>query len=250
MTAPDFETDHAAIITAIEGECAAYFAKDFDLWARFWVQAAPIRRWNWHADVGMTFHAGWEQESRSIGDGMRRFPSPMVNDVRRDWLHFVISADLAWVTFDQHSASAGDPFQVTGRQHEMRIMQKCAGRWLTACVSSLKPRAEIAPCPLIRVDATGRVIAMNAHAMARLQGHPGLIAVNDRLRARNRATDRALQAAIVWASGALGYAQKRMSQRDTAATGGAVPVLDTRCDRGPGGPVLGDTCRWDDPCDL
>jgi DNA-binding CsgD family transcriptional regulator len=237
----DLDAARADIIAAIEGECAAYFAKDFELLASYWVHEDYVRRWVWHADIGMTYFAGWEQDSRATREALRKFPEPMVNDVRRDWKHFIVSGDLAWVIFDQYSQTTGDPLQVTGLQHEMRILQRQNGRWLTACVSNLKPRSEVATFPLIQVDAKGKVITANSFATRRLPGHPGLMISAGRLRARNRAADRALQAAFVWAAGATGYG-KRVFLR-ASSMGGAVPVLE----EGPGeAPVI--LC-WVTPAD-
>lgn len=226
MTAPDFEADRAAIIATIEAECAAYLAKDFALYETFWVREPYACRWIWHADIGMVLNRGWEEEGRMIREGMQRYPAPIADDIRRDWLDFLIGGDLAWVTFEQYSAAQGDPFQITGLQHEMRVMQRCDGRWLIACVCGLKPWSEVAHCPVVRVDDKGRVLWLNAPARQSLADHPGLTLSGGRLRAKNRATGRALQAAVDWASGSLDYGQRRAFLRERASTGGALPVLD------------------------
>ena len=223
---PDPQTDRAAIVAAIEGETAAYCAKDFALFQSFWVQESHVRRWNWHADVGMVLTRGWEEEGRITGDEMRHYPQPIVNDIRRDWLDVTISGDMAWVVFEQFSAEAGDPFQITGLQHEMRVMQRRDGRWLIACASSLKPWSEVAHCPVVRVDDKGRVLWLNPPAQRAMANHPGLTVSGGRLRPRNRAAGRALQAAIDWATGALGYADKHAFLHGKASTGCALPVLD------------------------
>jgi DNA-binding CsgD family transcriptional regulator len=221
----NFLADRAAIIATLEAECAAYLAKDFPLYASFWVHEPYVRRWNWHADVGMVLNRGWEEDSRMIREGMQHYPEPIIDDVRREWGDFVISGDLAWVTFEQYSAAQGDPFQITGHQHEMKVLQKRNGRWLIACSSSLKPRSEVARCPLVRVDGKGRVLWLNQSARLRLVDHPGLMLSAGRLRTRHRAADRALQTAIVLAAGSLGHQHMQAALHDKAATGGALPVL-------------------------
>ena len=220
-----FDSDRAAIIATLEAECAAYLAKDFALYATFWVHEPYVRRWNWHADVGMVLNRGWDEDSRIVHEGMLRYPKPIITEVRREWLDFIISGDLAWVTFEQFSGPQDDPMQVSGLQHEMRIMQRREGRWLIACVSNLKPRSQVVCSPMVQVDDNCRVLWLNAEAQARLADHPGLALAGGRLRARKRAAGRALQAAIDWAARSLDFPQKRVSLRDRASTGGALPVL-------------------------
>jgi DNA-binding CsgD family transcriptional regulator len=222
----DQEADRAAIIAAIEQECAAYLAKDFDRFASYWVHEPYVRRFLWHADVGMMLIEGWDAESAMQSEAMRRFPQPISDDVVRDWQVMLIDRDMAYVVFNQYSAQAGDPCQITGMQHEMRVMIRREGRWLIAAVSNLKPWSEIAQCPVVRVDNRGRVLWRNPQAVARLERHPGLIISGGHLRARSRSTDHALQLAIAWAAEGLTYARKRASQMQRADTGGAVPVLD------------------------
>lgn len=223
----DQDADRSAIIRVIEEECAAYFAKDFDRYQRCWAHEPYVRRFLWLPEMGMAIHVGWEEEGRALGDAFHRFPQPIANDVRRDWQVFLISGDLAWVVFDQYSDQGDDPCSVAGKQHEMRVLQKRNGAWLLVSVSNLKPRSEVARCPVLRVDETGKILWSNAQAQRLLTDHPALSVRAGRLRGRARSTDRGLQAAISWAAGALsGPPQQRFSHAEMATTGGALPIIN------------------------
>lgn len=240
---PDHDADRAAIIAVIEGESAAYLAKDHDRWASFWLQTAAVRHWTWSHDVGMFLHAGWDRVSASVRASMAAFPKPLHDTVRREWLDFTITAEMAWVTFDQYSTNRGDPLESAGLQHEMWILQRHDSRWLVSCVSTLQPRSQLADCPVVQVDAQSLVLWANPQARRRLQDHAELTVSAGRLRARNRQVDRQLHAAVTWAAGSVGSPLKRASLRQTATTGGALPVLAP--DTGLGAQVL---C-WVQPTD-
>ena len=218
-------TDHAAIIAVIERETAAYFAKDYQAWAACWIQSEQALLRNWAAHTGLGIVSGWNAISTMFAAAMLAFPEPMTGAVTRDWDRFEIGGDLAWVTFDQHTPPSDDPFEVSGVQHEMRILQCRAGEWKLLCVATLKPWSQVMRSPAIHVDAKARVLWINAAATRSLVGHPGLTISAGWLRGTNRFADKALEAAIAWAAGSYGYMQKHVSLRSGRAVNGAVPVL-------------------------
>jgi hypothetical protein len=57
--------------------------------------------------------------------------------VREDW-NFRIYGDVAWVTFEQHGVSTGEPrVDMPGLSHETRILEKHDGRWRVAYLGYL-----------------------------------------------------------------------------------------------------------------
>jgi len=122
-----------------------------------------------------------------------------------------------WVTFDQHAPETGDPFDVAGLQHNLRIMAKHAGEWKIACVSVLQPFPERADYPVVRVDEHAAVLWMNRHAQEQLRSHKGLIVSGGRLRARNRPAQKGLQAAIRWAADVVELAERQAAARGALA---------------------------------
>jgi DNA-binding CsgD family transcriptional regulator len=221
------DIDREAIVQVIEAETDAYFAKDFDAWARCWVHAPHVRRWAWLPHCGIVLIEGWDAVSSTMRMGMQRFPAPnaSTDEVRRVRLSVSIGVDMAWVTFDQYAPATGDPFDVAGRQHQMRILEKRQGVWRIACVGILQPWLESADYPLLRVDADAKVLWMNAAAKERLGDH-GLTISAGRLRARDRTGNKGLQASIRWAAGAIGFIQgQQAAWRAVSTTRGALPVV-------------------------
>jgi hypothetical protein len=209
------DKDRKAILRVIEEETAAFFDKDFEAWARCWVHAPYVRKWAWFARGGTTLHEGWEQESSIMKRGMDKFstPNPSIHRVRRENINIRLGADMAWVTFVQHAPTTGDPFDVPGTQNEMRIVEKHGGEWKIAGCVVFQSRLEYADCPLVRVDEKSAVLWMNAAAEAQFKGKHGLVISAGRLRARNRPSDKGLQASIRWAANTIGYMNRRPLNR-------------------------------------
>lgn len=133
---------------------------------------------------------------------------------------------MAWVTFDQHAGASGDPFDLGSMQHEMRILEKHDGAWRIAFVGVLESWLESADYPVVRIDPRGKVLWMNAAASEGLRAHAALVIGAGRLRARNRAGNKRLQAAIRWAAGATDPASRQAARRAVATVrGGALPVV-------------------------
>lgn len=106
---------------------------------------------------------------------------------------------MAWVSYDQIGTAADDDFEMAGVQHELKILHRIDGTWKIACLVLMQQTVEHATCPLIEVDAEGRILWMNRQAEARLRDHPGLVVAAGRLRARRRDRDAGLRDAMRWA---------------------------------------------------
>src|SRR5436190_587457 len=122
---PAATEDRIAILKVIEEETAAYFRKDYDAWAECWAHEPYARRWGSFARGGLLITEGWADESRKMRVAMAQHPTKIdVGDaIRRENLSVRIAVDMAWVTFDQIAPITGDPFDVPGLQHEMRILE-------------------------------------------------------------------------------------------------------------------------------
>jgi len=142
--APDegaaLEAEKAAILEVIERQAATFWAKDFEGWADTWVQAPYTRRLGWSESGGVVSVEGWEaiaaRMKKSMADNPR--PNPTPARLVRERLSFQIHGDLAWVTFEQHGASTGEPrFDMPGLSYETRILEKRSGRWRVAYLGYL-----------------------------------------------------------------------------------------------------------------
>jgi DNA-binding CsgD family transcriptional regulator len=223
----NLEGDRDAILDVIARETSAYFTKDYEGWASCWVHAPYARRWSSYARGGIELHEGWDEVSAVMRASMERgpAPNPSAGQVRRDRMTIQIGAAMAWVTFDQHGPTTGDPFDVPGLQHEMRILEKADGAWKIACCAELQPWIEHTDCPLLRVDGRSIVLWMNGQAEERLRDHGGLTVSAGRLRARNRSADKTLQSIVSWAAGMSGYMDRQAARTVAPGIRIALPVV-------------------------
>jgi Domain of unknown function (DUF4440) len=217
---------HHAILRVIEDETAAYFNKDYKGWARCWVQAPYARRMGWYARGGVLVQSG-EQDAAAMKLAMEKFPVPnrSAHEVRRENANIRVSGKMAWVTFEQIAPKTGDPFDVPGRQHEARILEKHAGEWKIACCFVLGSLLEFTSHPLLRVDERSAVVWMNDAATQQIGHHDHLTLIGGRLRAHNRATDQRLQASIRWAAGVEGYFARQTALSVFPGKYGALPIV-------------------------
>lgn len=188
--------DRAAVLAAIRGETAAWLQRDFDAWAAHWVQAPETRRMEAWTALGVRVDDGWDAIAARIRAVMARFPGKQPFEARVRWerLNVVVVGNAAWVTFDQIGSDTGED-----RKRQLRILHRIDGSWKIACLVMMECSVEEARCPLIEIDAEGRILWMNHLARERLPDHPGLANAAGRLRARRRACDPALRAAVAHA---------------------------------------------------
>lgn len=219
--------DHDSILALIEAETAAYFAKDFEAWARCWAHEPFVRRFAWFARGGMLLNVGWDEEAREQANSMRSYPTPnwSMRQLVKDKLNVRIGADMAWVTFDQTGPSTGDPFDVAGLQHELRILERIDGEWKIVCCGELQPERDIVSYPLLQVDESGVVLWQNSACAEVLWTSPFLTMRGNRLRATDPGSDARLKAAIRWASSASVYATRMATMASSSNSHVAAPVL-------------------------
>jgi DNA-binding CsgD family transcriptional regulator/PAS domain-containing protein len=197
------DKDRKAILQVIEEETAAYFRKDYEAWARCWIQAPYGRRWMWFGQGGVSVREGWEDHGPPMKAAMERHPEPngSVREIRRENLSLRVGGEMAWVTFDQYAPDTDDrAFDVPGLQKEMRILEKHEGRWKIACCCVIQRSLDHVRFPLLRVDENAAVIWMNPAGAGLLDDSEVLAVSGGRLHACHREADRRLKAAIRWAA--------------------------------------------------
>ena len=69
------------------------------------------------------------------------------------------------------ATSTGDPFDVPGRQQEVRILERHGGQWRIAGCFMIGSPVEYVDDPLLRVDETATVVWMNGAAEEELKHH-------------------------------------------------------------------------------
>ncbi len=190
-----------AILRVIEDETAAFWRKDFEAWARCWVQAPYIRRFGWWTLGGITCREGWDQISGRMKELMNEFPepNPSAHQVRRENINLRIGIDMAWITFDQYAPLTGEPsMDMPGLCREANVLEKHDGQWKIASLCYLHRSLDHVNSALIRVDRELTVEWINPAATKAIDAGCGLAVWSGRLRATSRAGDHRLQAAIGW----------------------------------------------------
>ena len=128
----DFEKEKAAIMKVLEGESAAFWNKDYEKWASYWVHEPYIRTMGWWKDGGVTVVEGWEERGPRTKKHMESSPKPntTATTVNRVNLNFRIFKEVAWLTFDQYGEDTGDSLMdMPGLSRESRIFEKHDGQW-------------------------------------------------------------------------------------------------------------------------
>ena len=131
----DFEKERAAIMKVLEEESAAFWDKDFEKYASYWVHEEYIRTMGWWEQGGVTVVNGWkERESRTKAHmELSPEPNPTATRVKRENINLRIYNDVAWMTFDQYGEDTGDTLMdMPDLSRETRIFEKQNGEWKIA----------------------------------------------------------------------------------------------------------------------
>jgi DNA-binding CsgD family transcriptional regulator len=211
--------DEAAIRQVIDDMYRAIWRKDMAALTRCHVETDYARRWAWWLPGTLVVKEGWPAISARLQQVIDdpRMPDGVDGAVERRNFNIRIMGDMAWVTFDQEVPQlAGWSLGVGGYSREMRVMEKHDGQWKVAFFAAINRNRPEPDHGRFRLDRDGKVLWRNEAADEELREGWALVLRAGRLRARDRHTDRALQAAIAWvASLNLGFAVER----------GAVPIL-------------------------
>ena len=194
----DNDDDRAAILAVLEAETDAYLRRDYDAWESYWLDSREARRIHSHVGTGVTVVDG-----PAIRTQMRRLMSKdtdwvVSKPVERNNLNLVISAEMAWVTYEQVGDMSGELGELAGRYHELKILHKVEGAWKIACVVGHQMRIDHVSAPLIEIDESGRVLWMNAAAEERLKDHSKLRLRGNRLLASDPDAQTDLLSAANW----------------------------------------------------
>jgi hypothetical protein len=131
----DYEKEKAAIINVIEKESEAFWQKDFDKYASYWVHEERVRTMGWWQAGGVTVVEGWKQRAARTKALIEQSPeqNSTATKVRRENINLRIYQDVAWMTFDQYGEDTGDTLMdMAGRSRETRIFEKVNGEWKIA----------------------------------------------------------------------------------------------------------------------
>ena len=71
------QEDREAILDLMAAESDAFWNKDYDAWARCWVQAPYVIRAGWWSLGGVTFRRGWQELSERTRKAIASIRSPI-----------------------------------------------------------------------------------------------------------------------------------------------------------------------------
>ena len=126
----DYEKERTEILRVIENESKAFWDKDYDEWANYWVHAPYIRTMGWWERGGITVVKGWEERGPRTQKHMEENPEPNPQNVVRENINMRIFENAAWVTFDQYGKDNGEPdMDMPGLSRETRFLEKHSGQW-------------------------------------------------------------------------------------------------------------------------
>lgn len=194
------DEDKAAVLAVLEAETAAWMRRDMDALAQHWVHSPQSRFMISRPGFGILVLEGWDAINASYKTSVKHNPKPHAETrIRRERMTIVVSGDTAWATYDLIGDNTGDGFGMAGTAHELKIFQRVERKWKIACITVMQRAIDHETCPLIEIASEKNVLWMNASAHAQIASHPVLIISGGRLRARARAHEASLQAAVDWA---------------------------------------------------
>lgn len=186
------------ILAFLRSEQESYYRGDFETFTAHWHHGPEVRRIVSGPQVGTRVHRGWQELAPRFKEGMRQYPQNF--DARKllRWenIQVQIAGDMAWISYDQVAVRHAPGMHVPPLSHEVKIVQRIDGMWKLVCLMGVAPAIGREDTPRIELRSDGRVVSINELARERLASHPGLIVSGERPRARNRAFDAGLQAAI------------------------------------------------------
>lgn len=193
-----FTEEQEELLAFLRSEQESFYRGDFEAFVDHWHHGPEVRRIISGPQVGSRAHLGWDELLPRFEEGFRQFPQNFQasNLLRWENVQIQMTADMAWVCYDQIAVQHVPDMHVAPMSHEVKIVQKFNGSWKIVCLIVIAPGIRREDVPLIELDSDGRVLNINGLARERLDAHPGLVVSNEHVHARKRKWDAGLQTAI------------------------------------------------------
>ena len=213
-------TDEEQILELIHRCRIAIWTHDYALYESCFVHAPYTTRWNASRINGIFTLSGWEEISARVRYIIENRPEAKIAanayDTTVENLMLRIDGDMAWATFDQQYPGIPNPFHHRGLTREARVFERHDGEWRIAMLIYMDEDASRPDLPMLQLAPDSAVLWQSPAGTAALALEDDLVIRSGKLRARDRKTDKQLQAAIGWAAARdVGYAPGR----------GALPVV-------------------------
>lgn len=193
-----FSDAEQEVLDFLRSEQESYYSGDFDAFVEHWHHGPEVRRVLSGPQVGTRVNTGWEELFTRFKEGFRQYPQSFDAQelLRWDNIQVQVSAEMAWISYDQIALKHIPEMHAVPLSHEIKIVQRFDGAWKLICLMVVIPAIGRDDVPCIELGANGSVINVNALARERLDQHSGLMVSHERLRARSQAYDVDLQKAI------------------------------------------------------
>ena len=122
-------TSDEALKAVCAAETKAYFNRDLPGWQSTWIHDAQVTRTI--AGVQDVSETGWQNVSSMIEKDFKQNPTPIPVTTSIENFTARQSGNVAWVEFDQVTASIADPSQ-KGQSREKRLLVKDGDTWKIA----------------------------------------------------------------------------------------------------------------------
>jgi DNA-binding CsgD family transcriptional regulator len=204
METEDQQNDQVLIRRTIAEECEAFYLRDYDGWAAFWLHNEDIQRCATDASGNIVVQRGWHYQEAMMKQVMADHPEPnqlACEQIRRENMIVHVMGGMAWATFDQFTPRTEDVMVNIGLSHQIRVFEKLGGNWKIVVAGHADTRTKYLIGPSIQVDEQGKIIWKNESARAALRGHPILTESAGILRAKHGPDDKVFREKIakVWA---------------------------------------------------
>lgn len=194
--------DREAIIALIHRNRIAIWTHDFEMWEACFVHAPYTMRWGWWRQGGVFVRKGFEELAARARASALPINLANAHDTKVENLVLRIEGDMAWASFEQHYPEDGLHERSSGAYvlQELRVFERHDGEWKVAVLGFLEATGMHPGNVLMRLDRSGQVLWSGRAAAEALAQSDDLVVRAGRIRFRDRAADRALDAALAWAA--------------------------------------------------
>ena len=133
-SAPVFDSAAAtaAIMTTIENETKAFYARNYEAWKTNFVQSKyAFQSWN-NGDGSIDAKTGWPEVDAKIGEYIKKYPAPAIGTthptvLRKNMLVKFFSPTAAYLLWDQYQSDSAQKMFTYSK--EIRLMEKENENW-------------------------------------------------------------------------------------------------------------------------
>ncbi|MEM7258911.1 MAG: hypothetical protein AAF404_16160, partial [Pseudomonadota bacterium] len=174
-TSSEHIDEQAEIAAVIKAETEAFLNRDVEAICNCWSSEPYIQHTTILPYAGMVQITGIDALRAHFLSHFKVYDPLDVDSeavVRINW-QFVIRDNMAWVTFEQVTAS-DEPTYMSGSQMHTRILEKTYGSWKLVSSTGVLSRLDFYDGPNIHVDGSTKILHASDKTQAFIAHHPVL----------------------------------------------------------------------------